>query len=59
MQLAVKVICTFASRPSKNSLVPRPPLFFFVVVVLQFAFSIIHKTGAVVKDREGLGTPLM
>ena len=72
MQLAVKVICIFARRPS--SFVPRPPSVFVlhfvhgirrvmknreVVVGLQFAFSIIHKTGAVAKNREGLGTPIM
>ena len=45
--------CAWAmERWGLHSLVPRPPLFF----VLQFAFSIIHKSKRAVKNGEGLGT---
>ena len=37
---------------------PGLPCFFFVVVVLRFAFSIIHGSGRAAKNGEGLGTPI-
>ena len=34
------------------------PLPFFFVLLNQFAFSIIQRSGSVVKNREGLGIPI-